>query len=63
MSRFANVSEEELSNLVKGKDAKRTQKATDQSWRTFESYCEEKIDCFRYRTLSLLHANVLTRDL
>ena len=31
MSRFANVSEEELWNLVKEKGAKQTQKAVDES--------------------------------
>ena len=52
MSRFANVSDEELRNLVKEKDAKRTQKASDQSWRTFESYCKEKSIVFDINTVS-----------
>ena len=63
MSRFANVAEEELRNLAKETDAKQTQKATDQSWRTFESYCEENSIVFDINTVSLLHANVLTSDL
>ena len=63
MSRFSNVSEEELRKLVKEKDAKRTGKATGQSWRTFESYSEEKSIVFDINTVSLLHANVLTSDL
>ena len=57
MSPFANISEEELRNLVKEKDAKRTQKATDQSWRTFESYCEEKSIVFNINMVSLLHVS------
>ena len=63
MSRFSNVSEEELRNVVKEKDAKRTGKATGQSWRTFESHSEEKSIVFDINTVSLLHANVLTNDL
>ena len=59
MSRFANVSDEELRNSA----AKRTQKATDQSWRTFESYCKEKSIVFDKNTVSLLHENGLTSDL
>ena len=42
MSRFASLSEEEIENIISDKDAKRTKKATEQSWSVLKSYCEEK---------------------
>ena len=46
MSRFATVSEADIEKLVREKDAKLTAKATEQSWRVFKSYCNEKCIIF-----------------
>ena len=42
MSRFTTASEADIEQLVREKDAKLTAKATEQSWRVFQSYCNEK---------------------
>ena len=50
MSRFTSASEQEIKELVKEKDSKRTAKATEVSWRVFKQYCEAKSVSFNEKT-------------
>ena len=43
MSRFESLDKAEIENILKEKDSERTIKATEQSWRIFTVYCDEKI--------------------
>ena len=52
MSRFVTVTDDEVKNLLEQKDAERTRKAMEQSWRVFTSYCEEKSITFDIVILS-----------
>ena len=42
MSRFESLDKAEIENILKEKDSERTIKATEQSWRIFTAYCDEK---------------------
>ena len=42
MSGFANLSDEEIKELLNDEDAKRTLKANEQCWRVYKRYCGEK---------------------
>ena len=42
MSRFITLDQSDIDDILKEKDSKSTNKATEQSWRVFLAYCSEK---------------------
>ena len=62
MSRSANLSDEEMKELLNDKDAKRTLKANQQCWRVFKSYCGEKGINFNEQTTNKYELNNILRD-
>ena len=61
MSRFASLNEEDINRILVEKDAARTRKAADQSWRVLLAYCEEKKITFDIKSISKSELNELLK--